>query len=160
MEVVEVVDQNGKGRSGPIRHYRDLLIYKFAYELALEVSRLTRTFPREERFEMGRQLRRSTRSVVANIVEGWAKRHSPAEFKRHLLIATGECAEAGLWLEFSADEGFADRTVCASLQTQYSKLGLMIHRLWKTWKRLDSTGDPELPMTSRTSKTSRTSGTP
>jgi four helix bundle protein len=159
MEVVEVVEGNGQVRSGPIRRYSDLLIYKLAYDLATEVSKLTKSFPREERFELGRQLRRSARSIVANIVEGWAKRHSPAEFKRHLLIATGECAETGLWLQFSADESAAERSACASLQTQYSKLGLMIYRLWKTWKKLESHEDAEPSITSKTSKTSKTSRT-
>jgi four helix bundle protein len=160
LEVIEVVDKNGRGREGPIRRYMDLLIYKLAYKLALEVSKLTKTFPREERFELGRQLRRSARSIVANIVEGWAKRHSPAEFKRHLLIATGECAETGLWLQFSADENAAKKEACLALQADYSKLGLMIYRLWKTWKKFDSTDSPEsagFSATSRTSKTSITS---
>ncbi len=151
---MEVMEKNGKGREGPIRRHSDLVIFKLAYKLALEVSKLTKTFPREERFELGRQLRRSARSIVANIVEGWAKRHSPAEFKRHLMIATGECAETGLWLQFSADEGAAMRDNCAALQTQYSKLGLMIYRLWKTWKKLDVGERPELPVTSKTSRTS------
>lgn len=154
MEVVEVMEKNGAGRSGPIRRYSDLLIYQMAYKLALEVSKLTKTFPREERFERGRQLRRSARSVVANIVEGWAKRHSPAEFKRHLLIAIGECAETGLWLQFSADEGIANRQACMGLQTSHSKLGLMIHRLWKAWRKLETLEPPQPPVTSKTSRTS------
>lgn len=158
MDVLEVVDKSASGRAGPIRQYSDLLIYKLAYKLALEVSLLTKRFPQEERFELGRQLRRSARSIVANIVEGWAKRHSPAEFKRHLLIATGECAETGLWLQFVCDEGIAKPDRCTALQAEYSKLGLMIHRLWKTWRRLDSEDNPQFSATSRTSKTSRTSG--
>lgn len=154
--MLEVVEKDAQERAGPIRRYTDLLIYRLAYKLALEVSKLTKTFPRDERFELGRQLRRSSRSIVANIVEGWAKRHSPAEFKRHLLIATGECAETGLWLQFSADEGAASIRDGMALQTQYSKLGLMIHRLWKSWKKIDGAETPEPPITSKTSKTSRT----
>ena len=92
--------------------------------------------PREEQFELGRQLRRSSRSAGANIVEGWAKRVSPAEFKRHLMIAAGEVAETKYWLELAADAGFVVRHTAESLVREYSKLGFMIHNLWKEWRKL------------------------
>jgi len=104
-EVRESKDRNV--RLGPLKTYSDLLVYKQAYRLALAVSRLTKKFPREEQFETGRQLRRSARSIPANIVAGWTKRNSPAEFKRHLLIAAGEVAETKFWIELAADEGMA-----------------------------------------------------
>jgi len=87
-EANEVKDRNP--RYGPVKNYTDLLVYKQSYRLALDVSKFTKTLPREEQFELGRQLRRCARSVPANITEGWTKRNSPAEFKRHLLIAAGE----------------------------------------------------------------------
>ena len=132
---VDEVKEKAK-RQGPVRNYTDLLVYKQAYRLALDVSKLTRVFPREEQFELGRQLRRSTRSVPANIVEGWAKRNSSAEFKRHLVIASGEVAEIKFWLDLSADEGFAAKSECEKLKIEYSRLGMMIHNLWKEWRKL------------------------
>lgn len=123
-------------RSGPVRTYSDLLIYRQAYRLALDVSKLTRTFPRQEQHELGRQIRRSSRSVAANIVEGWTKRNSAAEFKRHLVIANGEAAETRFWLDLAADEGFADRSGCKELNVEYSKLGMMVHNLWKEWRKI------------------------
>lgn len=135
MEEVEEVKEK-KARAGPVKHYRDLLVYKQAYRLALEVSKLTRTFPKHEQYELGRQLRASARSVVANIVEGWAKRNSPAEFKRHLVIALGECAETGFWLELSADEGLTARNPCLRIGSDYGRLGMMIQHLWKGWRKL------------------------
>ncbi len=136
-EVKEVDEVKEKAkRQGPVRNYSDLIVYKQAYRLALDVSKLTRAFPREEQSEVGRQLRRSARSVPANIVEGWAKRNSSAEFKRHLVIASGEVAEIKFWLDLSADEGFAARNSCHLLKVEYSKLGMMIHNLWKEWRKL------------------------
>jgi four helix bundle protein len=102
----------------------------------LDVSKLTRTFPRQEQHELGRQIRRSSRSVAANIVEGWTKRNSAAEFKRHLVIANGEAAETRFWLDLAADEGFADRSGCKELNVEYSKLGMMVHNLWKEWRKI------------------------
>ena len=123
-------------RSGPVRTYRDLLVYGQAYRLALEVSKLTKSFPRQEQFELGKQLRASSRSVAANIVEGWTKRTSAAEFKRHLIIAKGESAETEFWLELSGDEGIAPKERCLALQSEYGRLGMMIYNLWKEWKKL------------------------
>jgi four helix bundle protein len=125
-----------RARTGPVRSYRDLLVYQQAYRLALNVSSFTRVLPRTEQFELGRQLRRCSTSVSANILEGCAKRNSPAEFKRHLLIASGELAETKFWIDLAVDEGFAERKVADELSNEYSKLGFMIHNLWKEWRKL------------------------
>jgi len=102
----------------------------------LEVSKLTKRFPREEQFELGRQLRRSARSVPANVVEAWTKRNSAAEFKRHLLIAAGEVAECKFWMGLAADESLSERAATRQLIENYSKLGFMIHKLGKEWRKL------------------------
>jgi len=123
-------------RAGPICRYRDLLVYQQAYRLTLEASRLSRAFPRQEQYELGRQIRSSSRSVAANIVEGWAKRGSAAEFKRHLQIAIGECEETRFWLDLASDEGFAPKANTESISGEYAKLGMMIRNLWKEWRKL------------------------
>ena len=133
-EAEEAKEQSA--RVGPIRSYTDLLVYKQAYRLALEVSRLTRSFPRHEQYEMGRQLRSSSRSVAANIVEGWAKRQSAAEFRRHLEMAIGECEETKFWLDLAGDEGCAPKDGCEPLKAQCSQLGMMLYKLWKEWRKL------------------------
>jgi four helix bundle protein len=123
-------------RAGPIRRYRDLLVFQQAYRLALEVSKLSKGFPKHEQYELGRQIRSSSRSVAANIVEGWAKRESAAEFRRHLQIATGECEETRFWLELASDECCAPKSKSEPLGAEYAKLGMMIHNLWKQWRKL------------------------
>jgi len=122
-------------RAGVVRTYSDLLVYRQAYRLALEVSRLTKDFPRQEQFEMARQIRNCSRSVAANIVEGWAKRNSAAEFKRHLIIAIGECAETKFWIDLAADEGFVKAIRAETMGSEYGKLGFMLHNLWKEWRK-------------------------
>lgn len=124
-------------RAGPIRRFQDLLVYQQAYRLALDISRLTRAFPRQEQWELGRQIRSSARSIAANIVEGWAKRESSAEFRRHLQISIGECAETRFWLELIVDEGLAPRSKTDPLDAEYAKLGMMIHHLWKEWRKFE-----------------------
>ena len=136
-EVKEVNEIEEKtARLGPVRNYTDLIVYQQSYQLALRVSEMTRGFPRQEQYELGRQVRRCSRSVAANIVEGWARRTSSAEFKRHLVIAAGEAAETKFWLDLAADEHIAQKKHCEQLKAEYAKLGMMIHNLWKEWRKL------------------------
>src|SRR5712692_1554983 len=114
-----------------VKAYKDLNVFRESYSLALDVSRTTRKFPGPEQFELARQLRRAARSLPANIVEGWAKRSSPAEFKRYLQIAIGSCDECKLWLEMSRDEGFLGDVVCSLLTNKFNVLGAMLKSLWK-----------------------------
>jgi four helix bundle protein len=113
-----------------------LLVYQQSYRLALEISQMTRTFPKHEQFELGRQLRASARSIPANIAEGWAKRHSPAEFRRHLQIAIGSCEETQVWLDLAKDEGYATSQKREYFRTEYSRVGVLLERLWRNWRKL------------------------
>jgi four helix bundle protein len=122
-------------RAGIVRTYSDLLVYQQAYRLALDVSKVTKVFPKQEQFEIGRQIRNCSRSVAANIVEGWAKRNSAAEFKRHLMIAIGECAETKFRIDLASDEGFVEAKRAGTLGSEYGKLGFMLHNLWKEWRK-------------------------
>ena len=121
---------------GPIKRYADMLVYRQSYRLALQVSKFSRGLPREEQFELGRQLRRCARSVPANVVEGWTKRNSAAEFKRHLVIAAGEAAECRFWIGLAVEEGLVSKNAAQPILAEYGKLGFMIHNLWKEWRKL------------------------
>jgi four helix bundle protein len=120
----------------PIKTYKDLEVFQMSYSLALDVSKATRAFPPFEQFEIGRQVRRAARSIPANIVEGWAKRASAAEFKRVLLIAIGSCDECKLWLDMSRDEGYLPTGRCAELQSRFNRVGAMLKNLWKQWRSI------------------------
>jgi four helix bundle protein len=118
----------------PIRTYRDLEVFKAAYRAALDTSQVTKAFPRIEQLELARQLRRSARSVPANIVEGWAKRSSALEFKRYLQTAIGSCLETRMWLEMSRDEGFLSPVSYDELNGKYERIGAMLSGLWRNWR--------------------------
>jgi four helix bundle protein len=135
-EVKDVDEVKESRRPGPVKHHTDLLVYRQSYRLALQVSRVTKALPREEQFELGRQLRRCARSVPANIVEGWTKRNSAADFRRHLVIAAGEAAECGFWIGLAVDEGLISQGMAQPMLSDYGKLGFMIHNLWKEWRKL------------------------
>ncbi|NOZ05206.1 MAG: four helix bundle protein [Chloroflexi bacterium] len=83
------------------RDYRELRVYRLAFESAVSIHELTKTFPREERFSMTDQIRRSSRSVCANIAEAWRKRRYPNHFVSKLSDADAEAAETIVWLDFA-----------------------------------------------------------
>ena len=117
-----------------IKTYKDLNVFCEAYHLALDVSRASRLFPGYEQFEIGKQLRRAVRSIPANIVEGWAKRASPLEFKRYLQISIGSCEECKFWLEMSRDEGYLKQEECGEFANRLNVVGAMLRSLWKNWR--------------------------
>lgn len=119
-----------------IRTYRDLEVFQESYAAALAVSKLVKSFPTHEQFELGRQLRRAARSIPANIVEGWAKRASSPEFKRYLQMAIGSCDEVKLWLEMSKDEGYVGEDDFKMHKDRYNRIGAMLASLWKKWRSL------------------------
>jgi len=118
----------------PIKTYKDLNVFRESYRLALDTSSVSKRFPGPEQFELARQLRRAARSIPANIVEGWAKRSAPAEFKRYLQVAIGSCDECKLWLEMSHDEGFLTAADCDILVNRFNLVGALLKSLWKNWK--------------------------
>lgn len=67
----------------------------------MSIFRMTKTFPPEEKFELTSQIRRSSRSICANLVEGYRKKYYPKVFKNKLNISDGECSETLLWMEFA-----------------------------------------------------------
>jgi len=84
-----------------IRHFRELDVYQLAMESAMEIFELTKRFPREERYSLTDQIRRSSRPVCANMAEAWRKRRYPKAFISKLSDAEAEAAETQVWLEFA-----------------------------------------------------------
>ena len=117
-----------------IQSYKDLQVFRLSYELAMEVFRLTKKFPKEELYSLTDQMRRSSRSVTANIVEGWSKRRYENVFRRHLLDAIGSSDETKVWLAFAADCGYINGDEHQTLTGRFEELGKMLHRLFENWK--------------------------
>lgn len=115
-----------------IKSYKDLIVYKKAYELALLIYKLTGDFPDAERYGLTSQMRRSGISIPSNIAEGY--RRGKREYIQFLKIAYGSCAELETQLLLSKDLGFvSDNNLFKKiydLQIEVSKiLGTLIHRI-------------------------------
>jgi four helix bundle protein len=114
---------------GEERGFRDLKVYRLAYRLAMDVFALTRTFPREERYSLTDQLCRSSRSVAANLAEGYRKRAYPKLFVLKMVECDGETAETQVWLDMARDCGYLDPQEHERLSSQYQEGGKMLHSM-------------------------------
>ena len=109
-----MLSQSAMGVPWPVRHirdmktYRDLKVWQAGYEVALELHRDVRTFPMEERFEMSRDLRRTSRSVIYNITEGSGRRTAKQQI-HFLNIAAGSASELECQVLLSGDLGLLPR---------------------------------------------------
>jgi four helix bundle protein len=109
------------------RGHRDLRVYQLAYKLAMEVFRCTKTFPEDERYSLISQMRRSSRSVAANIAEGYRKRQYPSMFASKLADSDAEATETQVWLDFARDCGYLSIARHENLTKGYEEVGRMLN---------------------------------
>lgn len=109
--------------------YENLDIFKLSYDMALEVFRATRGFPREEIFGLTSQINRSSRSVCVNIVEAYRKRQYPRHFLSKLSDADGECSETIIWLKMCRDMNYLTDQKCSDLEDGFHRIGQMIGKM-------------------------------
>jgi four helix bundle protein len=119
-----------------IKTLSDLDIFKMSYEIAMDIFQMTRIFPKEEKYSLIDQVIRSSRSVSANIAEGWGKRTYENDFKRHLVYSMGSLEETKIWLLFARDCQYIDETRYSELMQKMNKLGGKIYKLYENWKKV------------------------
>ncbi len=108
------------------RGYKSLRVFQLSYELAMEIFRLSKNFPAEERYSLTDQIRRSSRSVPANIAESYRKRQYPKAFVNKMSDADGEATETTLWLDFAEDCGYLSVQDHERLIKGYEEVGRML----------------------------------
>ena len=105
-----------------IRVHRDLEVYQKAFDAAMRIFELSKTFPREETYSLTDQVRRSSRSVCANLAEAWRKRRYEKAFVNKLSDAESETAETQVWLEFAVKCGYMQRADASNLYQTYDQV--------------------------------------
>jgi four helix bundle protein len=108
-----------------VRH-QELDVYKKSFEAAMRIFEITRSFPVDERYSLTDQIRRSSRSVSANIAEAWRKRRYEAAFISKLNDSEGESAETQTWLEFAVKCGYLKRNDGRELYREYDEIIAML----------------------------------
>jgi four helix bundle protein len=102
--------------------HRDLEVYKRAFEAATRIFDLSKTFPKEELYSLTDQIRRSSRSVCANLAEAWRKRRYEAAFISKLNDVEVEAAETQSWLEFAVACSYLSAKAGGELRQAYDKI--------------------------------------
>ena len=108
------------------RGYRDLKVYRMSYQLALDIHQVTKTFPKEEKYSLVDQIRRSSRSIPANLAEAWKKRRYQKMFISKIIDAAGEAGETEVWLDFSRDFGYLDEDKYEEFMNKYDEVNKML----------------------------------
>ncbi len=118
-----------------IKDCSELSVYRKAYEKSLEIHRETLKYPKLEQYELARQMRRASKSICANIAEGFGKQSiSAAEFKRFLSMAIGSADEMRVWIRYSLDLGYINEAQSINWNESYTEIAKMLNGLHSKWK--------------------------
>src|SRR5512139_2590969 len=120
------------GKGAKMLGHKDLKVYQLAYKLAMEIFIESKSFPKEERYSLTDQIRRSSRSVATNIAEAFRKRRYPNMFVNKLSDSDTEATETQVWLDFSLDCAYLSRGSYEKLVKGYEEVGKMLGSVMPT----------------------------
>lgn len=111
------------------RGFRDLIVYQLAYRLSVEIFEITKSFPKEEKYSLVDQIRRSSRSIPSNMAEAWSRRRYPKSFVSKLIDADGEAAETTVWLDLSKDHKYINEEKHIYFIEKYTEVFKMLNSM-------------------------------
>ncbi|WP_139326135.1 four helix bundle protein [Chryseobacterium gambrini] len=126
-----------------IKFHQDLRVYQKSFDTAMEIYQLSKIFPKEERYSLTDQIRRSSRSVSANISEAWGKRKYEKSFTAKLTDSEGEARETQTWLQFALACNYINEEQFKILNNQYNQIiGMLVNMMsqsqnWCTFSSTD-----------------------
>lgn len=111
--------------------HKDLIVYQLAYQTAIEIYNETMNFPRDEKYSLIDQIRRSSRSVASNIAESWGKRMYPNHFVSKLSDSYAESLETQTWLDFSLSHNYLTKERYGYLHGNYARICAMLFNMMR-----------------------------
>lgn len=109
--------------------FKDLIAYKKSFALAMDIYNISKKFPKEETYSLTDQMRRSSRSVSANLAEGYRKRVYPAYFLSKMVDCDGENSETQVWLDFAAACSYITEEEHQALTIKSDEVGKLLYHL-------------------------------
>jgi four helix bundle protein len=109
-----------------VNSFKELIVYQKAYKLAMEIFEVSKDFPKEEKYSLTDQIRRSSRSVTSNIAESWAKKRYLKLFVSKLIDSLGEEYETEVWLDYSRDSKYITILKHEELLEKYDEVRKML----------------------------------
>ncbi len=120
-------------RKKAIASFEDLEVFRRAYAVSLDVHRVSLTLPAIEQHALGDQMRRTSKSICANLAEGFGKRRSAAEVKRFVNMAVGSSDEMRVWIRYCLDLGYVDEPTWRKWRDEYQDIARMLQGLLRSW---------------------------
>lgn len=122
-----------------IKHFKDLDVYQKSYAVSLLIHKASLEFPKIEQYAIANQLRRSSKSVCANLAEGFTKQYvSNKEYMRFILIALASANETIVWLDYVEDLGYVEQDLILEWKEEYSQICKMLNALHNSRKKLNA----------------------
>ncbi len=118
-----------------IRSYRDLEVYQRAKAVVVPIHKLVEDFPSHEKFDLCDQMRRASKSAVANIVEGYSHKDTPGKAKQFWRTAMGSANEMVEHLEMAVDLGYSSEEICSEYIEEYTVVAKQLNKLIQTWRK-------------------------
>jgi four helix bundle protein len=109
-----------------IKTHKELKVFQLSFNAAMEIFKMTKDFPKEETYSMTDQIRRSSRSVSANLAESFRKRRYPKHFISKLTDCEAEAAETQVWLDFAEASGYISKETHDNLFDKYDHIISML----------------------------------
>ena len=120
----------------PASSFEDLEVFKRAYKLSLSVHRESLKFPTIEQRGLADQIRRASKSICANIAEGYARQGvQPADFRRYLIMAMGSADEMRVWVRYCLDLDYIDTATWQTWRQEYQEIAKMVQGLIKALRK-------------------------
>jgi four helix bundle protein len=110
-------------------NFRNLIVYKKAFALAMEIFKITKDFPKEERYSLTDQIRRSSRSVCTCVGEAYRKRQYEAHFVSKSSDGDSENTETGVWLDFSKACSYITEELWRNLESRAEEVGRLLNHM-------------------------------
>lgn len=109
--------------------FKDLIVFKTSYFLAKKIFELSKSFPKEEKYSLTDQIKRSSRSISVNISEAWSFRAYSKSFINKLTVSYGEMSETKVWLDFARDHDYISDEDYRKLYDKYDEVGKMLNSM-------------------------------
>ena len=117
-----------------VSSFEDLEVFQRACRVSLEIHKASLGFPKTEQYAMADQVRRASKSICANIAEGFAKqRRSSAEYRRYLLMAIGSADEMRVWIRYCLDLNYVDEATSTRWHNEYVAVAKMLQVIYTRW---------------------------
>ena len=110
-----------------VHRFEDLEVFRRAYRCSLEIHAFSLRLPRVEQYDLGSQVRRASKSICANVAEGFGKQsYSKAEFKRYIQMGIGSADEMRVWIRYCLDLGYIDERQWQYWRDEYEQIAKML----------------------------------